>query len=163
LNAGVSGAPFRPPDFGILGTLRNDETLSSYVESVSHGHPGYSRKKFPFVEVGSFHIRPERVMAGSITLLYTVEIIAGTRSLAPGVAYKGSPSGKKGINDLCDDICDAVRGQSFGGMFRPVYRITSDPNYRRDKGESIHIGMVVFNASHWTMLRAERKDRVGTV
>ena len=137
----------------ILDTLRNDETLTSYVKSISHGSPGHARKQFPFIEVGGFHIRPERVMAASITLLYTIEIFAGTRSLAPGVAYKGSSSGKKGINDLCDDICDAIRGQTFGGLFQPVYRIAADPNYKRDKGETVHIGSVVFTASHWTMLR----------
>jgi hypothetical protein len=39
-----------------------------------------------------------------------VEIIAGTKSLAPGEALNGNSGGSKGIVELCDDICDALRG-----------------------------------------------------
>lgn len=136
----------------ILETLENDETLTAYVKKVSHGNMGASRKLFPFIEVGNIHIRPELVRAASIYLNYTIEIICGTRSLAPGVAYAGSDTGSKGINDLCDDIADAVRGQSFNGLLEGVYNITTTPNYRRNKGETNHLGLVTFSGKHWAQL-----------
>lgn len=133
----------------ILETLRNDETLSAYVKKISHGAMGSSYKIFPFIAVGNFHIRPELTRAASIHLVYTIEIIAGTRSLAPGVAYLGCDSGAKGINELCDDICNAIRGKTFNKLLESgVYDISSNPNYRRDKGETMHIGIVTFSASH---------------
>jgi len=132
----------------VLQTLKNDEKLSSYVKNISHGGMSCSRKSFPFVEVGNFHIRPELTLAASIHLLYTIEILVGTRSLAPGVAYIGSESGKKGINDLCDDVCNAIRGKTFNNLLLAAYGITSNPNYKRDKAETIHLGLVTFTARH---------------
>lgn len=136
----------------VLETLRNDAKLSTYVKKFSSGAMGASRKLFPFVEVGNFHIRPEITQTASVHLLYTIEIIAGTRSLIPGVAYLGNDSGVKGINDLCDDICDAVRGKSFNDLLYGVYDITSDPNYRRDKGETMHFGLISFKGKHMARL-----------
>lgn len=132
----------------VLQTLREDEQLASYVKKITHGAAGFTQMIYPFVEVRDFIIRPELVRAGSAHFIYTIEIVAGARSLVPGAAYIGSEAGTRGINHLCDDLCDAVRGKTFNGLLNGVYDITNNPNYRRDKGETIHLGLVTFKGLH---------------
>lgn len=132
----------------VLETLKNDGTLSSYVKHFSSGGMALSRNIFPFVAVGEFQISPELALAASIHLMYTFEIEVGTRSLATGVAYIGSESGTKGINDLCDDVCDAIRGKTFNNLLHSPVSISSNPNHRRDKGETTRVGLITFTARH---------------
>lgn len=132
----------------MLETLKNDEILSSYVKRFSYGNVSVSRSIFPFVEIGNIHIRPELTLAASIHLIYTFEILVGARSLVPGVAYVGSEAGAKGINDLCDDVVNAVRGKTFNNLLHAPTRISSDANFQRDKGETMCIGHITFDARH---------------
>ncbi len=124
----------------ILEALRSDQKLSSYVKRISHGDMSVSRKIFPFIDVGNFHISQDKATTGSVVLTYMIEIIAGTKSIAPGVAREGAESGAAGIIQLCDDICDALRGRTFNMRSTPAYLMKSNPDILSDKGETIHIG-----------------------
>lgn len=130
----------------IVETLKNDEKLSAYVKNISHGGQGSALKIFPFIEVGAIQIREEQRLAASVYFSYSVNITAGMRSLAPGVSYLGGPNGKKGINGLCDDLCSAIRGKTFNNILFPVFTISSNPNYRRDNSETMHMGVVSFSS-----------------
>lgn len=136
----------------ILDVLRSDETLTGYVKEIGHGAMTIARKRFPFIVIGNFHIRQEMMLEGSLHLLYTIEMFCGTKSLVTGNAYLGNDNGVKGINDLCDDICNAIMGNTFNGIFYPVCKMSSNPNYKRDKGETLHLGMVTFTAKHIAFL-----------
>jgi len=130
----------------ILEALKSDPKLSSYVKRISHGDMSVSRKIFPFIDVGNFHIRQDKATTGSVVLTYMIEIIAGTKSLAPGVAREGAECGGVGIVELCDDICDALRGRRVNMCSSPSYLTKSNPDILSDKGETIHIGQVTIIA-----------------
>ncbi|HPI78083.1 MAG TPA: hypothetical protein PLK80_15245 [bacterium] len=127
----------------ILEALKSDPKLSSYVKRISHGDMSVSRKIFPFIDVGNFHIRQDKATTGSVVLTYMIEIIAGTKSLAPGVAREGAECGGVGIVELCDDICDALRGRAFGRCFEPAQITNADPDHTGSDDETTRIGLVV--------------------
>lgn len=134
----------------ILDTLKNDPTLSGYVKSFSCGDMNVSRKQFPFVALGNLPYREGELWAGEGTLVYSVNIYAGTRSLAPGVAYVGSETGKKGIAELCEDIKKVIRNNTFSdAFFFPIKDIEVEPCFGVDKGESIFLGRVAFEGTVW--------------
>lgn len=138
----------------VLGALKNDATLSGYVKSFSQGDMNISRKLFPFIEVGNFVYREKQLLAASGIFLYTVNIYAGTGSLAPGVAFRGGSSGAKGIADLCNDIAAVIRNNRFSGaFFKPVRDVKVDPRYRFNRPETICIGKVSFSGEVWFMHR----------
>ena len=132
--------------------ILDDPALSAYVKRISHGNMSYSRKLFPYVEVGNFHITRVEIVGGGVDLHYAIEITAGTRSLAHGLAYKGDGADRKGISDLCDDVRSLILNNTFGGVFEPVVKIKCDPNYRMDSAGTLHVGSIVFHAAHWTLL-----------
>jgi hypothetical protein len=77
---------------------------------------------------------------GSDTYAYTLEIRAGTRSLAPGEAFGGG----HGILQLCEDVVSAVRPNDFGGVFdSPVEVAGVYPGYKTDTGGSEWIGSII--------------------
>jgi hypothetical protein len=136
----------------VIETLKSDLKLSSYVKRISHGDMSASRKLFPFIDVGNFHIRQEKSTTGSVVLTCMVEIIAGTKSLAPGEALNGNSGGSKGIVELCDDICDALRGCAFGRHFEPTQIASADPNHNGSDDETTRIGMVIITCRHRALL-----------
>jgi len=136
----------------ILETLRNDPKIATCVKRISHGDMSVSRKLFPFIDVGNFHIRQDKTTTGSVVLTYMIEIIAGTKSLAPGVAREGAECGVVGIVELCDDICDALRGRRVNMCSSPAYLTKSNPDMLSDKGETIHIGQVTIIVKHLAAL-----------
>lgn len=131
----------------MLSDLQADETLSEYVSDIAIGGQSFARKRFPFIAVAAPSIRAGQLMAGSGILIYDMNIYAGMKSIAPGVAYSGSPStGKKGIVHLCEDIVEVCRNNRFGSLLTPPTDIRTDPRYWHDKAETIFIGMVSFSA-----------------
>ncbi|HOO57412.1 MAG TPA: hypothetical protein PLN69_11350 [bacterium] len=134
----------------VIDALKNDPTLASYVKSFSRGGMNISKKQFPFVEVGNFSYREEQLLAASGIFVYSVDIYAGTKNLAQGVAYQGSESGTKGITGLCHDIVKVILNNHFSGaFFNIVANINNIPRYRGDKSETICIGKVSFTGDVW--------------
>ncbi len=98
--------------------LENDPTLASYVKSFKAGDLRISRMIYPYVSVAniSLGIAPHDTARDIHT--YSIQIMAGTRSLVPGRAFEGSEqSGARGIVQLCEDIVAVVRDNTFGGIF----------------------------------------------
>ena len=98
----------------IHAKLSTDETLSGYVKSFTKGDMNTARMLFPFVSVGnlSYTLQPHSTVYDKY--IYTVEILAGTHSIAPGVAFRGTnDGGKKGILQLCGDITAVLRNNTL--------------------------------------------------
>ncbi len=134
----------------VLAELRSDPTLSEHVKSISHGNLNFARKQFPFIEAGRFSYEEGELLEASGTLVYTVDIYAGARSLAPGAAYEGSGSGAKGVVELCEDIMRLCVNNTFGGAFiKPVVNVSNNPRYLFDKAETICVGLVSFTGEVW--------------
>lgn len=129
----------------VLNAFRNDPILSDCVKSFSLGNLNFSRKQFPFIEIGNFSYAQSDLRAGSGRLIYSIDIYAGTRNLAPGVAFQGSESGKVGISELCERIVVLAANNTFGNaFFMPVINISNNPRFLHDKAETLYIGKVSF-------------------
>ena len=129
----------------VLTVLRNDAALAGYVKSFSVGGMNCSHNLFPFIDIGDFSYRAGDLGAASVWIIYDIDIYAGVKNLAPGLAYQGSESGVKGICDLCEDILRVTAGNTFNNTFIvPVSRVQNNPRYLFDKAETICIGKVSF-------------------
>ncbi len=138
----------------VLEALKNDNTLAGYVRSFTKGDIHFSGKLFPFVMLGEVTYREGRLLASGGTLIYTVKVYGGTRSLAPGVAYGGIPPDKKGVAELCNDIVNVIRNNNFSGAFvKPVADIKVKPSEMSDSAETICISEIVFDAEVWFKYR----------
>jgi hypothetical protein len=130
---------------GVLVALMNDTTLAEYVKSFSAGEQDTAKKLFPFITIGNLRYQLLARDTANDTYVYTVEVVAGTRSLARGVAYEGDKTGRKGIIQLCEDIVGVVRTNTFNGLFAsPIsdirYRLADKP----DSGGAIWQGIITF-------------------
>ena len=134
----------------VLSELETDATLSGYVKSFTQGDMNLARKKFPFVSIGNFSYREKQLLAASGIFIYSVDIYAGTKNLAAGVAYLGNDSGKKGIVELCHDIRKVIEDNSFSGTFlNTPAGIRINPRHYTDKAEMICIGKISFEGEVW--------------
>lgn len=114
-----------------------------------------SRKSFPFVNVAVSSIREKQLMAASGVFEYSFDVYAGTKNLAPGVAYKGSETtGTKGIADLCHDIANCIENNCFSNTFqKPPDSIRIFSRYRMDNAETLFVGKVSFKSEFRFMHR----------
>lgn len=129
----------------ILAALQNDGVLVETINSFTKGDLNTSKKLFPFVVVEVTSYEEGSIRAASGTLVYSVDVFAGTRSIAPGVAYGGSDSGKKGIAEICNEIKRVVENNRFSNTFiHPTTDIQVDPRYSVNKDETVCIGRVAF-------------------
>ena len=129
----------------ILEALKNDQELSSYVKSFTAGEANVSRKLFPFVDVGSIHrdVIPYTIISN--VFRYRIEILAGTKSLAPGTAYSGDDFGRKGIVQLKEDVESVIRGNHFDGTFRKlVETIDSRTGRQKDGSGAVQLALITF-------------------
>ncbi len=108
----------------VMEALKSDETLSSYVKSFTLGGAGAAQKLFPLITRANLRCEIFANDTSADIYVYSVDILAGTRSLAPGLAFDGNDAGRKGIVQLCNDIVHVLRTNSFGGLFcKPVSEI----------------------------------------
>jgi hypothetical protein len=129
----------------VLDALRDDPALADYVKSFTAGDQDAVKKLFPFITVANMRYSLEAQDTANDVYVYTVEIMAGTRSLAKGTAYEGDDSGRKGILQLCEDIVGVVRTNTFNRMFsRPVSRIRYKINNKPDSGGAVWVGIINF-------------------
>lgn len=134
----------------ILEALKGDEALASYVRNFSLGDIDVSRILFPFVAVGNVdcEITARTIgRGGSDVHRYTVEVVAGTKHTLPEIALRGDGKEKKGIKQLCDDIVQVIRMNTYGGLFNAppsVIRVRKGP--RSGSAGTIWGGVVTFVA-----------------
>ena len=139
----------------VLDALKNDPALAGYVKSFTIGEPDTPKKLFPYITIANLgYSLMERDTANDL-YTYTMEIIAGTRSLARGLAFEGEGDARKGILQLCEDIVGVVRANNFNKLFtRPVNDISYRASDKPDSGGSLWQGIVIFNGD-----RVTRRDR----
>ena len=129
----------------VLETLKNDPALAAFVQSFTRGDMKTSRSLYPFVTVGNVRYKIIPYSSARDTRRYTIDILAGTRSLAPGVAFEGGGSGRKGLTQLCDDIEAVIRNNHFDGVFyRRVTDVKSRPGKGKDASGSVRIATITF-------------------
>jgi len=87
------------------------------VKSFTVGEQDTAKKLFPFITILTLRYTLEERDTANDIYVYTVAIIAGTRNLAPGVAFEGDDSGRKGILQLREDIMKVIRPNDFSGVF----------------------------------------------
>lgn len=131
----------------VLETLRDDPTLGGYVKKFSCGNMNHSRKLFPFVEVGEISYWFGGESEAGAMMSISIEILAGTQSLVPGLAYDGNGADRKGILELCQDIAGVIEGSTFGGMFaKPVEDIKVNTTRDEDSSDFLKLATISFTA-----------------
>lgn len=105
----------------VYNALKNDETLSAYVKRFDRSIGRTPGKIFPYIAVGkiSCMLEPETIgRRGYIKKNYTMNIVGGTYSLVPEIAYAGKADGSsKGVLQLSADIVSAVYPGTINGTF----------------------------------------------
>lgn len=125
-------------------------TLSEYIKSFTKGGLGFTRKIFPFIDLGDLSYRATELRASSCTLEYNVDIFVGVRSIVPGIAFEGSESGAKGVVQICEDVRSILARNTFSSAFiTPVYNIGVNPRFIYDAAETTFVGKVSFSGSVW--------------
>ena len=134
----------------VLDALRDDPALAGYVKSFTAGEPEIAKKLFPFITIVNLRYTLAARDTANDVYVYTVGIMAGTKNLAPGVAFEGNDTNRKGILQLCEDIVGVVRANSFGGKFsRPVSDIRYRVREKRDSGGAVWLGAVSFDGKRF--------------
>jgi len=126
----------------VKDALQNNPTLAGYVKSFSVGRLDAPRKVFPFLAVGNLKCRISPISLnarGCDSHEYMMEIRAGTRSLAAGVAF----GGENGILQLCEDVVTAVRPNDFGVFICPAEVVGVYPGYKTGSGNMEWIGRII--------------------
>ncbi len=105
----------------IYNTLKNDGTLSAYVRHYDRSISNVSRKQFPYIAVGKVSCTIEPLTAGRhgyINKHYSINVIGGTYSLVPEIAYAGKEDGSKnGVLQLSADIVSALYPGTINDTF----------------------------------------------
>lgn len=129
----------------VLAALKTDGVSAETIKSFTTGDLNASKILFPFVVLEASSYEEGIIRAASGTLVYIIDVYAGTKSIAPGVAYEGSDSGKKGIAEICNEIKRVVENNRFANIFvHPTTDIQVVPRYSVNKDETVCIGKVTF-------------------
>ena len=102
-----------------------------------------ARKLFPFITIGNMKYTITPHTTASDMYSYNIDILAGTASLVPGVAFDGAESGKKGIVQMCDDIAAALRASTLGGfLIFPISVTVMHHGKGKKTGSAIWLGNI---------------------